>query len=120
MKTFSHYKNTPKYITDLARQNRRKPTQQEEKLWSYICNKKLNGWKFRQQYPIGRYIVDFYNHDQKLVIEVDGEIHESTQEYDKNKDNYLIGHGYKILRFKNNQIDNTVESVLKSILENLQ
>jgi very-short-patch-repair endonuclease len=107
-KSFSRYKDTPKYITDLAWKNRINPTVQEEKLWSIISGKKLNGLKFRRQFPIGRYIVDFYNHVNRLVIEIDGSIHETTKEYDGNRDAYLHSGGYKVLRFTNSEIESVL------------
>jgi very-short-patch-repair endonuclease len=112
------YKDTPKYITKLARENRNNPTDQEEKLWSLISGKKLNGLKFRQQFPIGRYIVDFYNHANRIVIEIDGSIHDSTKEYDANRDDYLHAGGYKVLRFTNSEIESDIETVVQRILEN--
>ena len=118
MKTFSHYKNTPKYITEFAREMRRKPTVQEEKLWSHLRAKKLNGLKFRRQFPIGRYIVDFYNHDNRLIIEADGKFHNFTKEYDKKRTAYFLVQGYREIRFSNDAIDNNIESVLKVISEN--
>jgi len=115
---FTRYKDTPKYVSKLAWDNRNNPTDQEEKLWSMISGKKLNGLKFRRQFPIGRYIVDFYNHDNRLVIEIDGSIHDTTKEYDKNRDAYLYAGGYKVLRFNNSEIESNVETVIQKILDN--
>jgi very-short-patch-repair endonuclease len=86
MNDFSRYKNKPNYVTTLSRKNRLKPTLQEKMLWDVIRGKKLNELKFRRQFPIGRYIVDFYNHSHKHVIEIDGKIHENKTKYDKNRD----------------------------------
>ncbi|MBN1759464.1 MAG: endonuclease domain-containing protein [Chitinispirillaceae bacterium] len=120
MDTFARYKNIPEYITDLSRENRRKPTSQEEKLWEYISKRRLAGEKFRRQFPMGRYIVDFYNHAHKLVIEIDGEIHKSRKEYDRNRDEYLKGCGCTVVRFTNNEIDTGLDSVLQKIVEYLK
>jgi very-short-patch-repair endonuclease len=117
-KRFLKYKNTPKYITNLSRENRMAPTAQEEQLWSAISNKKLKGLKFRRQFPIGRYIVDFYNHANRLVIEIDGSIHDSTKEYDYNRDAYLDANGYKVLHFTNFEIESYIETVVCKIMEN--
>ena len=120
MNKFSRYKDTPKYITELSRTNRSNPTVQEEKLWARISGKKLDGSKFRRQFPIGRYIVDFYNHANRLVIEIDGSIHETTKEYDRNRDLYLNGCGYNVVHFTNDEIDFNIESVVQSIRQVLQ
>ena len=117
---FSRYKDTPEYITDLSRENRLKPTMQEEKLWGVISGKKVNGLKFRRQFPIGRYIVDFYNHANRLVIEIDGEINNDNKEYDKNRDAFLAAHGYKVIRFTNYEIDSNVELILEQIRSSLK
>ncbi|MDD5675742.1 MAG: endonuclease domain-containing protein [Chitinivibrionales bacterium] len=119
-KNFKRHKNTPKYITGLARKNRLNPTIQEEKLWVAISGKKLNNMKFRRQFPIGRYIADFYNHAHRLIIEIDGNIHEIKKEYDGNRDNYLRGCGYRVLRFANSEIEMRIEMVLQKIAEYLK
>ena len=116
-KNFTRYKDTPKYVSKLAWDNRNNPTDQEEKLWSMISGKKLNGLKFRRQFPIGRYIVDFYNHANRLVIEIDGSIHDTTRGYDDNRDAYLHAGGYKVLRFKNSEIESHIETVIQRIVE---
>jgi very-short-patch-repair endonuclease len=119
-KSFSHHNDTPQYITDLSRRNRLNPTKQEEKLWSMISVKKLDGLKFRRQFPIGRYIVDFYNHAHRLVMEVDGGIHRTTKEYDRNRDSYLTARGYSVLRFTNSEIDSNIGSVIQRIKDCLK
>jgi very-short-patch-repair endonuclease len=116
-KIVSRYKDTPKYVTKLAQENRINQTAQEEKLWLVISNKKLNGFKFRRQFPIGRYIVDFYNHANRLVIEIDGSVHNTTKEYDGNRDAYLQACGYKVLRFTNSEINLHINTVIQKILE---
>ena len=116
MNDFSKYKNIPKYITTLSRKNRLEPTIQEKMLWNVISGKKINALKFRRQFPVGRYIVDFYNHSQKNVIEIDGEIHENQKEYDKNRDQYLKAGGLNIIIFTNREIGSDLTCVIKSII----
>lgn len=62
-------------------------TQAEEILWKHLRNKKLNGMKFRRQHPLDMFIADFYCHEKKLIIELDGGIHETPeqQEYDEGR-----------------------------------
>jgi very-short-patch-repair endonuclease len=119
-KSFSKHKDVPKYITNLSWENRNNPTPQEEKLWSKISGKKLNGLKFRRQFPIGRYIVDFYNHSNRLVVEIDGSVHDCTKEYDKNRDDYLRACNYTVLRFTNSEIESHIEMVMQRILVNVE
>jgi very-short-patch-repair endonuclease len=116
MGDFSRHKNIPKYLTALSRQNRLAPTIQEEMLWNVISGRKLNGLKFRRQFPIGRYVVDFYNHSNKLVIEADGEIHGNQKEYDAKRDEYLKACGLKVIRFTNKEIESDLPGVIKTIL----
>jgi very-short-patch-repair endonuclease len=76
-------------------------TDAEKILWEKISKRKIDGLRFRKQHSIGRYIVDFYCFEKKLVIELDGDIHDSQKEYDHNRDNELTARGNTILRFKN-------------------
>ncbi len=117
MKHFSKHKDIPKYVTELSRENRKNQTPQEELLWKRLSGKKVGELKFRRQFPIGRYIVDFYNHLNKLVIEIDGKIHEQRKEYDKNRENYLKACGYKIIRFTNDEVESNIEYVIKTIID---
>jgi len=74
-------------IIKRARMLRKTMTKAEVKLWKYLCKKQLNDIRFRRQHPISRFIVDFYCHSLKLVIEIDGEVHqqEIQQERDENR-----------------------------------
>ena len=115
--SFSKYKDTPEYITEIARSNRLHPTESEQQLWIKISGKKLAGLKFRRQFPIGRYIVDFYNHANQIVVEVDGPIHKTVKEYDRKRDLYLKSCGYRVLHVTNDEIDSDIESVLRKIIK---
>jgi len=81
-------KNLHKYasakIFQHAKALRRSSTEAEERLWVELRNKKLKGLKFRRQHPIDKWIVDFYCHEKKLVIELDGSVHNEKEiaEYD--------------------------------------
>jgi len=90
-------------------------TPAEKILWFKLNKKKLNGFRFRRQHSIGRYIADFYCHDIKLIIEIDGNIHDKRKEYDKNRDEFLEAGGYTVLRFQNDEICNSLDDVLKKI-----
>jgi very-short-patch-repair endonuclease len=74
--------DTPKYVIELAREQRIKLTLSEQLIWSKLRNKQLHGYRFRCQHPIYRYILDFYCHEALLAIEIDGDIHKYQKEYD--------------------------------------
>ena len=90
------------------------PTKAEKLLWSELKNKKL-GVKFRRQYIIDKYIVDFYCVENGLVIEVDGEIHNEQKERDAERDMVLMSLGCKVLRFSNEQVITDLIVVLNDI-----
>ena len=90
-------------------------TPKEELLWLKLRAKRFNGLKFRRQHAIGRYIVDFYCDEFKLIIEIDGGIHNTQKEYDENRNNFLSAGKYNILRFKNEEITNSIDDVLERI-----
>lgn len=102
------------------RELRQNQTKTEEKLWWYLRGQKL-GAKFKRQHSIGGYIADFYCPEKKLIIEPDGEVHntEESKEYDAIRDKYFTDLGYKVLRFKNSEVENEIEKVLSKIEEQL-
>ena len=93
-------------------------TSAEAYLWNYLKEKKLDGRKFRRQHSIKNYIVDFYCMKEKLIIELDGEIHKYQEEYDINREKVLEQIGAKILRFENKMVFENLPSVLQEITEN--
>lgn len=103
-------------LRDRRRELRQKATRAEKLLWEKLRNKKL-GSRFKRQYSIGGYILDFYCANNKLIIELDGKIHEKNEnvEYDGVRDKYFKELGYKVLRFKNEEVENDVEKVLGKI-----
>jgi very-short-patch-repair endonuclease len=96
---------------------RNNPTEAERKLWQYLKGKQLSGVKFRRQYSVDTYILDFYAPKLKLAIEVDGATHFTPEEkyYDENRAKYLEGFGIKILRFTNEDIYENTEGILLAI-----
>src|SRR3989338_1817930 len=84
------------------RELRKNQTKHEEILWEYIRNRKL-GFKFKRQYSIGGYVLDFYCPEIKLVIELDGSHHSKEENfiYDKDRTDFLKVLGCKVLRIKN-------------------
>ena len=102
----------------LCRNLRKNATPQEIILWSRLKNKQL-GYKFRRQHPIGKYIVDFYCSELKLIIEIDGWQHKKEFHSKKEVDRtyFLLDNNYYILRFWNNEINKNLESVLQKIID---
>ncbi|MDD5589711.1 MAG: DUF559 domain-containing protein [Candidatus Portnoybacteria bacterium] len=97
---------------------RRSATPQEVILWSRLRHSRL-GYKFRRQHSIGKYIIDFYCPENKLIIEIDGSQHLDS-EYDQERDEYLKVLGFKILRFWDNEVNKNLEGVLLKIVAELR
>ena len=100
-----------------SKELRRLMTPAEKKLWQYLRAGHLDGFHFRRQQVIGRFIVDFYCHQANLVVEVDGGVHLEQAEYDRERDTYLQSHGFDILRFTNQEVNRSLETVLAVILQ---
>jgi very-short-patch-repair endonuclease len=96
---------------------RREMTPAEERLWNALKDRKLGGLKFRAQHPVGRFILDFYCPSQRLVIELDGGVHEKQLEYDQARTEFLNAYGYRVIRFPNEEVLTNLTSVLKQILQ---
>ena len=102
-----------------ARALRKKMTPSEKIIWNDLLkSKKMLGFKFRRQHAFNRYILDFYCHELKLSIEVDGEIHndKNQMEYDECRTNQLKEFGITEIRFKNTQVMNDIEKVELKII----
>ncbi len=115
MGTSMHY-GASKELILFARQLRQNMTRAEKELWKHIHNKSL-GHKFRNQHAIYKYVVDFYCHDLRLFIEVDGSIHTLIEIAlnDKDREYNLLSLGLHIIRFTNDEIFHDIERVLLEI-----
>ncbi len=104
-------------MVKLAQELRKKQTDAEERLWECLRDRQLEGIKFRRQHPIANtiFITDFFCYESNLVIEVDGSIHDDQQEADAARQQEIESLGYRVLRFRNEQIFNDLETVLASI-----
>ena len=105
-----------KNIIGKARDLRKRMTKHEILLWKLLRKESLKGFHFRRQHPFGAYIIDFYCYKANLAIEIDVDIHLGKKEYDKERDDYLISTGLKILRFKNEDIERRPEWVIERII----
>lgn len=105
---------TKRSITELARELRKNPTEAEKRLWEILRRKQLKGFKFLRQKPLiyeenyrvkSFFIADFYCSRLKLVIEVDGKIHDYQIHYDKERDNVIAKLGLAVFRIKNEETE---------------
>ena len=112
-------KHNDKYLKDYRKKLRNNLTPAEAKLWTLLKCKQLEGRKFRRQHSIDNFIVDFYCPKEKLVIELDGEVHNNilTEEKDNVRDLKLKSYGITILRFENKMVFEQQDMVLNAIKE---
>lgn len=115
----SHYRGGYQFsgLAERARELRRDGTSAEECLWQMLRDRRLNSLKFRRQHQIGDYVVDFYCHEARLVVELDGEVHDlpDVEIKDRRRAAWLRGQRLSVLRFTNEQVFNEMESVLNTI-----
>ena len=107
----------PTKFLDFARQLRRQATDAENLLWRLLRGRQIANAKFRRQHSFPPYILDFYCHELKLAVELDGGQHneEVGRRRDARRDEYLAGHGIRVLRFWNNDVLRETEAVLEAI-----
>ena len=100
-----------------AKELRKTLTPAERRLWEVLQNRKLDGYKFRRQHPIYKYIADFYCHELSLVIELDGGVHDGLEqkEHDLNRDQVIQEFGIRILRIKNEEVMSEMGDVIRKI-----
>jgi very-short-patch-repair endonuclease len=85
----------------------------EATMWNAL--RTLSDYHFRRQVPLGRYYADFACHAAKLVIELDGDTHATSQIYDAERDRFMRGEGYEVMRFPNNEVMGNLDGVLRTI-----
>ena len=117
---------TPKFIIDLARENRRNATKAEAFAWRKLRNRKYRGYKFTRQFPLIHtwnekelhfFIADFYCHQLKLVVEIDGGYHKENKEYDQWRDEVIDGLEIRTLRIINEDVSK-MYSIIDEYLNN--
>ncbi len=106
-------------LKNRAKEMRRSPTEAEQILWEELRNSKL-GDKFRRQHSIQDFIVDFVCIDRRLIVEVDGSIHEQQKDHDDYRTQQLEYHGFKVIRFSNDDVIHNRATVLTEIRSTLQ
>ncbi len=98
-----------------ARKMRHKPVTMEKLFWSEVRNRKLGGYKFKRQFLIGPYIVDFVCVEHKLIVELDGPFHAARSAYDAARDAFLEARGFRVLRFANDYAADDIGIVLVTV-----
>lgn len=98
-----------------AKALRSQQTDAEQRLWYHLRAHRFMGLKFKRQKPVGRYIVDFVCLEHRLIVELDGGQHAEQIAYDQDRDEWLRGQGYTVLRFWNNDVMQNLEGVLEQI-----
>jgi very-short-patch-repair endonuclease len=102
---------------ELARRLRRNLTDAERHLWFRLRDRRLFGLKFRRQIPIGPFVADFICWDQSLIVELDGGQHASETVRDDRRTEWLEHHGWRVIRFWNNDVFENTDGVLWRIAE---
>lgn len=110
------FENAPKYKA-IKKYLRNNSTFPEILLWQKLRMKQMLGYKFRRQFQIEKYIVDFYCHELKLIVEIDGSVHFEKSKEDKERQKYLEKKGYCVIRYINEQVLQNIYFVLDNIAE---
>lgn len=103
-----------------ARQLRNEGTDAERRLWRFLCRQQLAGHKFRRQYPLAGYIVDFVCVPVRLVVELDGGQHLDALAYDQRRTAVLEREGYRVLRFWNDDVLLRTDDVVAEVFRVLE
>lgn len=108
-----------KVMIQIARNLRQRETSTEKIVWQALRSRRLNNLKFRRQHPIANtaFVVDFLCYEARLIIEIDGEIHNFQLDEDANRQEILENEGYSVLRFTNEQVKRDLENVLTKIAQ---
>ena len=109
-----YYRATPEIINN-ASMLRENMTASEKLLWERLKGKQICGIRFRRRHPIFIFIADFYCHEARLVVEIDGEIHNQQIEYDDGRSAEMEKFFIKIIRFINYEVENEIDEVIESI-----
>ena len=108
----------PALRTTIARYMRRTMNQTEWRVWDRLRGRKVGGWKFRRQHPIGPYFVDFYCPSARLIVEINGPAHDEDARwaYDQRRNAWLEAEGYRLIRIPVEDVDEDLDGVVDAIL----
>lgn len=109
------------FLKHHAQHNRKNATEPEEKFWQEVRNRKVKGCKFRRQHPVKGYIPDFVCLEKKLIVEIDGEYHntEEQKKFDEFREKWLNENGYQMLSFTNEEVLNNLSRVIDKLSDAL-
>ena len=121
------HKRFDNLVKQTARKLRKEQTKSEAVLWQLLRDRKLQNKKFLRQYPIvfnweGKkrfFVADFYCHEARLVVELDGDVHIQRKDHDKARDRIMKSMGIKVIRISNEDVASNVRRVISSIAEQL-
>ncbi len=116
-KTTPRVRGTTERVDLAARALRHRETPAERLLWAALRSRRLDGLKFRRQHPVGPFVLDFYCPERKLVVELEGAVHGGPEatEQDAFRSAYLTQYGYRVLRFRNDDVLGNLPMVLEHI-----
>ncbi|MEO7923928.1 MAG: chorismate synthase [Chitinophagaceae bacterium] len=119
---YTNPKESWKFLSAFAKENRRNATEAEDKLWQELRDRKIGRYKFRRQHPVNGFIPDFVCLEKKLIIEVDGEYHNSEEQirYDDLRTKWLQENQYQLIRFTNEEILNDIAGVTGRIKKTIE
>lgn len=105
------------YLKGFRKELRTRSTSAEIHLWSFLKRRQVSGLKFRRQYSVGPYILDFYCVEIRLAIELDGEVHNDEEQrmHDKHKDAFMASAGIVVWRVENRAVHDSVDTLLTEI-----
>jgi very-short-patch-repair endonuclease len=102
-----------------ARTLRHNMTEAERRVWQILRSRQMDGYGFRRQVPIGRYIADFVCHEARLIAEIDGSQHDRSSRREAERTEFLLNEGYRTLRFWNNEVLENLDGVHATIATEL-
>jgi very-short-patch-repair endonuclease len=108
-------RKTSRTVRERAKELRQEATDAERLLWRVLRNRAVNGLKFRRQHPLDGFVIDFFCPEIKLCVELDGGIHDARQEQDAARTAQLQARGLGVIRLRNEEVENEIDSVLRRI-----
>ncbi|MEZ6097461.1 MAG: endonuclease domain-containing protein [Pirellulaceae bacterium] len=109
----------PSTACERRRDLRRTSTSAESLFWSAVRNRRLAGLKFRRQHSVGCFIVDFYCHEKRIVVELDGGYHDHVVDADRKRQRQIEAEGITVVRFSNEEVLENLEGVLVAVLKHV-
>ncbi len=105
-----------KKLVEIARINRKNPTQAEDKIWYEVLkDKQFENYKFHRQKPLDNFIADFYCPELMLVIEIDGDYHDTQKDYDALRSDKLRDYGIDVIRYQNNKVLLNIDDIRQDL-----